>query len=123
MTPKLKSKFSHLIKVLAVLLAAVAVLPTLTCIAESSSNSRYAPALSKAFDSYLSDSIPVIRINTDDGHPIDSKTQYKTAGLTIENNNYYANCQNSYTKGEAMPIEVRGRGNSTWDVKDLKVSL
>ncbi|MBQ5602341.1 MAG: CotH kinase family protein [Clostridia bacterium] len=123
MTHKSKNKCRYFVKLLAVILAIVAVLPNFACIAESSSKSRYAPAESEDFDSYLSDSIPVIRINTDDGHPIDSKTQYKTAGMTIENNNYYANCQNSYTKGEAMPIEVRGRGNSTWDVKDLKVSL
>ena len=123
MTHKPKNKFRYFVKLLAVLLAIIAVLPNFACIAESSSKSKYNPAESEAFDSYLSDSIPVIRINTDDGHPIDSKTEYKTAGMTIENNNYYADCQNSYTKGEAMPIEVRGRGNSTWDVKDLKVSL
>ena len=121
--PELKSKCSYFIKVLAVLLAVIAVLPTLTSLAKSSSGSRYNPAESEAFDSYLNDSIPVIRINTDDKHPIISKTEYKGASMTIENNNYYADCENSYTAGKAMPVEVKGRGNSTWDVKDEKVSI
>ena len=123
MTPELKSKYSHLIKVLAMLLAIIAVLPTFASIADSSSESKYAPDESDAFDSYLSDSIPVIRMNTDDRHPIYSKTEYKGASMVIENNKYYADCQNSYTNGEAMPVEVRGRGNSTWEVRDEKVSI
>ncbi len=123
MTYELKSKYGYLIKVLALILAIVAVLPTLACIAETTAGSSYAPAESEAFDSYLSDSIPVIRINTDDKHPIYSKTEYKGADMIIENNKYYEDCQNSYTKGEAMPIEVRGRGNSTWEVRDEKISI
>ncbi|MBE6607347.1 MAG: hypothetical protein E7633_02155 [Ruminococcaceae bacterium] len=123
MSSKFANNCTYFIKLLTLMLAIIVVLPTFACFAETSSGSRYAPAENEDFDSYLSDSIPVIRINTADKRPITSKTDYKAANMTIENNEYYSDCENSYTLGEAESIEVRGRGNSTWNVRETKISL
>ncbi len=123
MTAQIVHKGKYFIKLMSIVLALIALLPTLACIAETSSGSKYAPAENEKFDSYLNDSIPVIRIDTEDKRPITSKIDYKKAGMTIENNDYYSDCENSFTLGEAVTVDVRGRGNSTWNVHETKISL
>lgn len=52
-------------------------------------------------------SLPTLRINTENGAPINSKEDYVQAKLTIESNDLSENMVST-------PIGIRGRGNSTW---------
>ena len=119
----MKAKFSsdgkYTIRIISLVLLFIMIFPTFASIAEV----IYDPAENPDFDSYLNDSIPVIRIDTEDNRPITSKTVYKKASMSIENNEYFSDCKNSYTLGEGASIEVRGRGNSTWGVAETKVSM
>ena len=73
----MKAKFSsdgkYTIKIISLVLLFIMLFPTFASIAKS----VYNPTENADFDSYLNDSIPVIRIDTEDKRPITSKTVYK----------------------------------------------
>lgn len=56
--------------------------------------------------------LPVVYINTDDGSSIDSKTDYEGAQMRIQGNDRYSSTEVALYDGA---IEIRGRGNSTWN--------
>ncbi len=56
--------------------------------------------------------LPVVYINTDDGSNIDSKTDYEGAQMRIQGNDRFQSTAVSLYDGA---IEIRGRGNSTWN--------
>ena len=51
--------------------------------------------------------VPTIYINTADGLPITSKTEYKDAEIIIDGHGIFPSM-------EATPLQIRGRGNSSW---------
>lgn len=51
--------------------------------------------------------VPTIYINTEDGQPITSKTEYKNATITIDGHDIFPSM-------EETPLQIRGRGNSSW---------
>lgn len=64
--------------------------------------------------------LPVIYINTEDGNEITSKTDYKKADMSIQNN------ENSDKEIYSGAIDIRGRGNTTWKTypkKPYKIKL
>lgn len=63
-------------------------------------------------DSWIS-KLPVLYINTDDGKPITSKTNYVTASLRIQGNALYKQQYLGTT-------EIRGRGSSSWSTYPQK---
>lgn len=62
--------------------------------------------------------LPVVYIDTEDGHGITSKDKYKSASMRIQGNDRF-NSQNTtlYNGG----ISIRGRGNSTWNTSFNKL--
>jgi len=56
--------------------------------------------------------LPVVYIVTDDGSSIDSKTDYEGAQMRIQSNDRYPGTEVALYDGA---IEIRGRGNSTWN--------
>ena len=73
------------------------------------SSSRLTAMMYIHFDS----GIPVLFINTEGGRSIMSKDRYINASMKIQLTDATAQYTNMYTDGYA-PIEIRGRGNSTW---------
>ncbi len=64
--------------------------------------------------------LPVIYINTEDGKKITSKTEYKTADMSIQNNEI------SNKEIYNGTIDIRGRGNTSWKIypkKPYKIKL
>lgn len=57
------------------------------------------------------DSLPVIRLTTDDGQPVTSKTEYKSGTIEISDPKHKYWDTETFTAG----MEIRGRGNTTWD--------
>lgn len=51
--------------------------------------------------------VPTIYINTEDGQPITSKTEYKNATIIIDGHDIFPSM-------EETPLQIRGRGNSSW---------
>ena len=51
--------------------------------------------------------VPRIYINTEDGLPITSKTEYKNAEITIDGRDIFPSM-------ETTAVQIRGRGNSSW---------
>ncbi len=51
--------------------------------------------------------VPTIYINTEDGQPITSKTEYKNATFRIDGHDIFPSM-------EETPMQIRGRGNSSW---------
>ena len=51
--------------------------------------------------------VPRIYINTDDGEPIWSKTEYKDAEITIDGRNIFPSMNTT-------AVQIKGRGNSSW---------
>ena len=51
--------------------------------------------------------VPTIYINTEDGQPITSKTEYKNATITIDGHDIFPSM-------DETPMQIRGRGNSSW---------
>ena len=56
--------------------------------------------------------LPVVYIDTVDGHGITSKTVYKDASMRIQGNDTYNSTTTTLYDGAT---EIRGRGNSTWN--------
>lgn len=56
--------------------------------------------------------LPVVYINTNDNLPVSSKKTYKGATMRIQGNNRYNSNEVALYDGD---IEIRGRGNSTWN--------
>lgn len=56
--------------------------------------------------------LPVVYINTADGHGITSKTEYKDATMHIQGNDTYNSKTTTLYDGA---LSIRGRGNSTWN--------
>lgn len=54
-------------------------------------------------------SLPVVRLTTDDGSPVTSKTVYKAGTIVIED------ADSTFT----AQMEIRGRGNTTWDPENI----
>lgn len=61
--------------------------------------------------------LPVVYINTEDGHGITSKTVYKDATMRVQGNE---NFQDETTLYDGA-IEIRGRGNTTWNTSYNKL--
>lgn len=64
--------------------------------------------------------LPVIYINTEDGKNVSSKTDYKPADMSIQNND---NTGKELYNGT---IDIKGRGNTTWKIypkKPYKIKL
>ena len=61
----------------------------------------------------LSYTVPVIFINTDGRQPITSKTEYIKASIYIDGNDSYPSLG---SLGNQLPIDIRGRGNATWQL-------
>lgn len=61
--------------------------------------------------------VPQLFINTDEGVPITSKTDYVSAHLSIDGEGKYDNFEG--------PISIRGRGNTTWNMvkKPYRIKL
>ncbi|MDD4773379.1 MAG: CotH kinase family protein, partial [Eubacteriales bacterium] len=57
--------------------------------------------------------LPVIYINTEGGQPVERRSIYINAEMKIEPDDNTADFTNLYTEAY-NPIEIRGRGNSTW---------
>lgn len=57
--------------------------------------------------------LPVVYINTDDGTSIDSKTDYEGASMRVQGNDEFQ--QSTEMDLYDGDIEIRGRGNSTWN--------
>ena len=51
--------------------------------------------------------VPTIYINTEDGLPITSKTEYKNATITIDGHDIFPSM-------EETAVQIKGRGNSSW---------
>ncbi len=51
--------------------------------------------------------VPTIYINTSDGYAITSKTEYKDAEIIIDGHGIFPSM-------EATPVQIKGRGNSSW---------
>jgi hypothetical protein len=60
--------------------------------------------------------IPTIHINTENGQPITSKTEYVRCFIRINAKNMFED----FSTGENNPAEIRGRGNSTWKYYNKK---
>lgn len=56
--------------------------------------------------------LPVVYINTNDNLPVSSKKTYKGATMRIQGNDRYNSNEVALYDGD---IEIRGRGNSTWN--------
>ncbi|MBO4356001.1 MAG: CotH kinase family protein, partial [Clostridia bacterium] len=74
-----------------------------------------------ALDCPENDGLPVIYIQTNDNKAITSKTDYKSAKMTIALNEEFKSCTNYYTENVG-DIKIRGRGNSTWTGNNVKHS-
>ena len=59
--------------------------------------------------------LPILRIDTDSGDYITSRLEYVTATMAFDNMGAYPNEDNLYTEKGGASIEIRGRGNSTWN--------
>ncbi|MEY8391985.1 leucine-rich repeat protein [Lachnospiraceae bacterium 45-W7] len=61
--------------------------------------------------------LPVMYITPENGAPINSKTEYVTADMKIVGNDQYTRDDFLYdsAKGGDAKIQIRGRGNATWD--------
>ena len=57
--------------------------------------------------------LPIVYINTDNGVAIDSKDYYVTGTISVDGGRNISDMQ-------ATSIEIRGRGNSTWDLHPKK---
>lgn len=57
---------------------------------------------------------PLVTINTEGGKPVDSKDYYVNATITIEQRNEKGAVINKLL--DAAKTEIKGRGNSTWDM-------
>ncbi|MFT5452103.1 MAG: spore coat protein CotH [Enterobacterales bacterium] len=51
--------------------------------------------------------LPIIYLSTDGLAPIDSKDDYVTGNVSVDGGR-------NYTSSQSIPMEIRGRGNSTW---------
>ena len=58
--------------------------------------------------------LSVIEIDTDDGDYVRSRLEYVGASMSITLSDEFAKCTNAYTE-KALPIQIKGRGNSTWN--------
>ena len=58
--------------------------------------------------------LSVISINTVSGDYVTSRLEYVDATMGITLSKEFRKCTNAYTQGE-LPIEIKGRGNSTWN--------
>ncbi len=61
--------------------------------------------------------LPVFYIDTKDNQPITSKTVYLPGTVTMQGSSAYPDSTTPYYSGN---LEIRGRGNSTWNVSDFK---
>ncbi|MCI8299318.1 MAG: cellulase family glycosylhydrolase [Lachnospiraceae bacterium] len=61
--------------------------------------------------------LPVLYITPENGEPISSKTEYVTADMKLVGNEQFADESMLYdsTGGGDAPVQIRGRGNATWD--------
>lgn len=64
-------------------------------------------------DGAVKNALPVVRIDTDDGKPVRSKTVYTNGTFTLETPGRW---DGSLTE----KMEIRGRGNSSWDMFEKK---
>ena len=62
---------------------------------------------------YLSNTLPVLYINTDDEEPITSRTNYVDGEYYLDANGC-AGYESIGTDENPLPLEIKGRGNSTW---------
>ena len=60
-------------------------------------------------------SLPILSINTDSGDYVTSRLEYVTATMAFDNMASYPMEDNIYTEAGGASIEIRGRGNSTWN--------
>ena len=69
--------------------------------------------------------IPCVFVNTENGTPIESKTEYVNATMNIETFGF-GGYDNIGTNEQPLNIQIRGRGNWTWrsfDKKPYKIKL
>jgi len=59
--------------------------------------------------------LPVIRIDTDNGDYVRSRLEYVDATMRFDNMDAYPDEDHLYTEAKGGRIEIRGRGNSTWN--------
>lgn len=59
--------------------------------------------------------LPILRIDTDSGDYITSRLVYVPASMAFDNMESYPKEDNIYTEEGGDKIEIRGRGNSTWN--------
>ncbi len=62
--------------------------------------------------------LPVVYIDTADGHGITSKTDYKAAHMRVQGNDIFNSQTTTLYDGDT---EIRGRGNSTWNTSFNKL--
>ena len=62
----------------------------------------------------VSKGLSVISVNTDSGDYVKSRLEYVPASMKITLSEEFKKCTNAYTES-ALPIEIKGRGNSTWN--------
>lgn len=67
------------------------------------------------------DGMPVMYLTTSGGAAITSKTAYISGTMKLVLNDVYAEYTNAYTESTGT-IQIRGRGNSTWNGNDVKHS-
>lgn len=66
-----------------------------------------------------SGTVPVIFINTDNGEAVSSKTEYLNAKAYILSNGYHG-LDNLGSQEQMVNLQIRGRGNYTWNSFDKK---
>ena len=74
-----------------------------------------ASGLSRAYEVDITKftGLPIVYINTNNGSSIDSKDNYVTGTISVDGGRYISDM-------DATAIEIRGRGNSTWDLHPKK---
>ena len=68
---------------------------------------------------FVEEAIPTIHITTPDSKEVTVKT-YKDATMRLELNERYADYTSTYTDEDGGDIEIRCRGNSTYNNKDMR---
>ncbi|MBR3714977.1 MAG: hypothetical protein IKM18_03635 [Clostridia bacterium] len=68
---------------------------------------------------FVEEAIPTIHITTPDSKEVTVKT-YKNATMRLELNERYADYTSTYTDEDGGDIEIRCRGNSTYNNSDMR---
>lgn len=112
----------HLRRTLALILSILTVLslPFTALSAEDGDNdeSSAAEQLAKAVEG---ETLPVIRLTTDDGSIVDSKTEYKSGRLQMTLPERFAEYENACTTDTGDAMQIRCRGNSSFETNEYRL--